>query len=1269
MPFKAFPHGRNLPEECRVLDDGKGWLRAHWRTAAVLVMIFGLALFLRVYFVYGVAFQPVPADCSGIYTPRFSGGSDSYYWDRALYYSFQTGRDLGRDTMLNYPLAFQNPRGPLFPWFSLLVGRLVAPLFGDPWNSVMFVWLLSTALFGSLAVFPTYALAKEAFGRKAGLISAFLLAISVGNLQRSAATDADHDTFTLFFVISTFFFFLRALKTMNRRRWVEGWVHRKAITSGLRAFFRENRTSVLYAALSGLCVAVIALAWQGWAYVAVILIIWFAVELFLARFRNEDTMGTWILFAIALALPVVLALQWSYVRVQMRVWFDVPAYLFLAALVLGFAFTVTRDYPWTLVIPGTLIAAGVAVGVGVLVNPSLLDALVSGAGYFIPSKVVTTIAEDQSPGMSQMILSFGLFTFGMSLLAMAYLLWQVPRRRDPAYSLIVVWAFVAIFMAITGARFIFDASPAFAVTAGFAIDQILVRADFGTFGYSIPKSTDYYPAAWQWFATQDTGTPPELRPAFLSWWDYGFEAVDRGAHPTVADNFQDGVALTGQFITAQNETAGIALLVSRLLEGDFRLNRPNFRPAVPALLLNAGLPVDTLRSVFARPQDYVQVVLADPVTFGLWAPDLQPLNAQYIFLTSLLTRRMSEDRIVSLYHDVRAATGWDIGYFAVDARLFPISGSNTGIFYAPAKLSDHRVINLPDGRVLPFEFFQILANTNRGSNIPIQFVAPGDQIQGNPTIQYQPAFYNSMFYRAYVGYSPKDLNSTDTGIPGFSQALQANPPVPAWNLTHWRVVYRTAYYNPFPDPANHTTAWQAMNFDQAQRMQSAIQAGTLKGVVDLSTQSTVANGVVFLRYYDGAVVSGTVYAGSTPLRHVWVTVTDELGTPHYVTQSDAQGHYSAIVPFGNVTITASIGNLTRTTLVGGRSLASVTLPVTIDQAMRAHADANGDGIPDWMITRDLHVASHTAQGTVFFDLNRDGSFAATDTSAPGATITLTHVLFAYSRTATSATDGTYTVAGLPEGSYRVSIGLNGRTLTAATLTITQTDATQGIAVPYTAVRGFTVSSLGGVELSAQMEFLDETNSTIIPVTSAADGSFLVRPLLAGNYTLTATDGDLASIPTRIRAANADQSLNVTLLPVGTVSGTTTLFGTAQPFATLSFQSASEPRTVRQTTSDANARYSIRLPAGEWFVSGRFYASNLLYATLGRALVARGSTTSFDAMFVQGVRLSGTVSDANPAIRNPGATVALANPAGQVWLQTDTAGGFFTFLPVGTYDLH
>src|SRR5207245_404275 len=140
-----------------------------------------------------------------------------------------------------------------------------APLFSDPWNAVVFVWLLSSGLFGALTIVPTYGLAKEAFGRKAGLVSAFLLAISVGNLQRSASTDADHDAFTLFFVVATFYFFLRALKTMNRRRWVENWFRRDAITSGVRAFVRENRSSVLYALFAGLSVTVIALAWQGWA--------------------------------------------------------------------------------------------------------------------------------------------------------------------------------------------------------------------------------------------------------------------------------------------------------------------------------------------------------------------------------------------------------------------------------------------------------------------------------------------------------------------------------------------------------------------------------------------------------------------------------------------------------------------------------------------------------------------------------------------------------------------------------------------------------------------------------------------------------------------------------------------------------------------------------------------------------------------------------------------------------------------------------------------
>src|SRR3970040_2328294 len=128
--------------------------------------------------------------------------------------------------------------------------------------------------------------------------------------------------------------------------------------------------------------------------------------------------------------------------------------------------------------PSVLIAGGAWLGVGLVVNPALAQAFVSGAGYFVQTQVYQTIAEAQAPGMAQLMLSLGGFTFYLSLVAVAYLIWQIPKRRDPSYTLIVIWAFAAIFMAISAARFIFNASPAFALAAAYAIDQVLVRADF-----------------------------------------------------------------------------------------------------------------------------------------------------------------------------------------------------------------------------------------------------------------------------------------------------------------------------------------------------------------------------------------------------------------------------------------------------------------------------------------------------------------------------------------------------------------------------------------------------------------------------------------------------------------------------------------------------------------------------------------------------------------------------------------------------------------------
>ena len=1331
------------------MDERKSWLRENWRIGLILVLILGLALFLRVYFVYN-EFAP-----AGYWTGGgdYSGGSDPFYWERALLYSFTTGKEIARDYAMNYPIGFPDVRPPMFDWFNLLSGYVISPAFGgNSWFAMVWMLNMNAAIFGVLAIIPTYLIGKEAFNRRAGILAALLLAISAASLQRSHATIAVHDSWTLFFVICAFYFYLRSLKTLNRRRWVENWFQPKMVSGGLRAFLKENRKSVLYAFMAGLSIAVTALSWQGWAYVPVILVLIFLVEVLLDRIRNQDAMGVTLLFMIILAVPLLVSFPWYLVRGQIKTWWDVPFYLFLVASALGLVFTVTRDYPWTLVIPATFAAGGAGLLVGFTVNPSLLFAFYSGAGYFVKNKVYQTIAEAQEPGMSELILNYGWFTFYVGLFAIAYMIWQMPRRNNPAYTMLVMWTAGALFMALAAARFLFNAAAVMAIATGYALDLVLDWGGFGqlkrtyhslaegswrnairksvkprhvivvlliallvflpnvwfavdagipyeqkgvydkqiqgllpsflqapgfstvgagstfylgAFGYSLPNESQYFPAAYQWLSTQDTNLPLVDRPAVMAWWDYGFEIAERGGHPVVADPFQNGYAISGQFILSQNETAAISLLALRIIEGNYQRNGGQLSPAVSQLLTGAGISPAVVLFAFRNPGSLIPIILGNPNLYGPWDSNMQFLNAPYIYLSQIFLARLTEDQLVNLYQALCTATNTSIGYFMADTRLFPISATNTGIFYAPAKLSDHRTVTLYNGQVLPVDFFQILANTNSAQNIPIQLVQPTDQVSST-TIQYQPMFYNSMFYRAFVGYSPSAVGSTDKGIPGLDQALASYLPEPAWNLTHFRVVYRTAYYNPYTDASNHTGAWRAINYDQAAALQAQISAGTATGVVDMSTLTDIQNGMVILRYYPGAYVNGTVTVGGLPLANVHITVTDELGTPHDVTSTDANGHYSVIVPFGNVTLTASVGTLDNRTLVGATTLATATFPVTEDQAMRVNQDLNGDGVPDWLITKDLAVAPRSIHGTVYLDTNYDSTFDEGDQVAPGAVVQVSAEALDQQATATAGPTGAYAIPDLTTGLYRVTVTYRGHTVGSSVIQVgTSTNALQDIAIPFSLVHGVTVDAGGAALGNATVLLTDRANGTTLDYVTNSTGVYGFGPLLAGNYTMKAVSGSLSSIPMDFTLGATGLTTNLTLVPSGGVAGTTLLFGTTLPFATLYFQEASTDYVIATATSDASGRYGLSLPAGDWNLNGRLYQGLGLYAPLGPVTVRPGQTTAYNGNFVDGGRVTGTVS-ATGQTGDLRAHIGFLSSAGDWWIRSALGNMYLAYLPTGTY---
>jgi len=66
-------------------------------------------------------------------------------------------------------------------------------------------------------------------------------------------------------------------------------------------------------------------------------------------------------------------------------------------------------------------------------------------------------------------MSFGVVTFWLSFAGLAWAVIQLPKSWKPDFTLILLWSITSIYMAVTAARFMFNAGPAFAISCREAI--------------------------------------------------------------------------------------------------------------------------------------------------------------------------------------------------------------------------------------------------------------------------------------------------------------------------------------------------------------------------------------------------------------------------------------------------------------------------------------------------------------------------------------------------------------------------------------------------------------------------------------------------------------------------------------------------------------------------------------------------------------------------------------------------------------------------------
>ncbi|WP_061950984.1 STT3 domain-containing protein [Acidiplasma cupricumulans] len=149
------------------------------------------------YFAYPVAF-----DYPFLNT---SGGSDPYFNYYVINYILTYHKQLIYTKIINYPVGTYNYRPPFYMWSVVFASYIFSPFVGLS-KAAYFAFSESDAFYAALLIIPVYLITKEIFGKKAGLIAAFLYTIMPSNLTAGILTDDRAHTPELIFAFLAIYF-------------------------------------------------------------------------------------------------------------------------------------------------------------------------------------------------------------------------------------------------------------------------------------------------------------------------------------------------------------------------------------------------------------------------------------------------------------------------------------------------------------------------------------------------------------------------------------------------------------------------------------------------------------------------------------------------------------------------------------------------------------------------------------------------------------------------------------------------------------------------------------------------------------------------------------------------------------------------------------------------------------------------------------------------------------------------------------------------------
>ena len=1189
------------------------------------------------------------------------------------------------DPLLNYPIGRSGSRAPLFNMMAIGFSRVLTPFMPEI-DAVGYAMQFVPALFGALLVFPVYFIGKAVYSKKAGLLAALFIAfipIHLGSGHGSAYSLFDHDSFNLLLFTLTFLFLIKSTKEKDTTKSilyaVLGGVPLAALTmTWVEAQFLYAVIAVYAIVQMFIDIFTSKISTKTFSTAAILLFSGYLISLPITLSKYGGVFKPGLSLYLCLAVGGFGLLYVLFDKKRMPWTLSLPAVFGMAGiglLVLYFVDEISRVIPAisslgriseilfgsgiygkkvsltiaeanTYAISRTVMSFGPAlywmgwIGFLCVMYYYLKDTdrkdylflatvfaidiwLTSIAGRFI-NDLVPLIAIFASISLCILLDKIDYKQMLKSIKGTGGGLHGLKKGINALHIFGVL--FIAVLIVFPGAYLAFDASVPFIKKQDVMVNPFNDSQMLDTAGFGLSLYTEqYWVDPLLWLNTQDTDIEdPAKRPAVMSWWDYGFYEVAVGGHPTVADNFQDGIPPASNFHTSGSEQEAVAIWIIRLVSGAKSKNDGVIPNDLMAVISNhLGNESENFTNMISNPSEYCpsfDTLIGEE--YNNTDLKVRSENAMYHDGVDVVVNALSDEEITWFYHDVQGATDLSIRYYNVE-------GYDINIFGVFAFLADKGVYGYSTAEDDFFSgSFYTMDESRSYTQKELDELSEAEQqeimllggINPNPVSQRKQAWYDSMVYRCYVGQMPKEV--FDQYETNGNSLLQSGYYAPTSGLKHFAVEY-------------------------------VAQMPYQRGGASLCTYLPA---VIISKYYEGAFINGTVLFNGAPINSVEVVVQEEVtvyGSPLAVNHDNmpvtTDGSFNLIAPGGDVAIQiyrypeiAPYGFVVKSIVFNNTdNVESVYAQISDDDAMRrkdsnyerllgnitvdpASVDGyiyqNIDGNDEYNISIDAPISDVKVELYEINSINPDDGMPET-----------------YGNMQTFSTDdaGYYNTSGLLPGIYILQASIDENYAR-----IYSGENTYNISKPKPAdVEGtvyFDDNKNGEYDSGEEMKEVDINlqyikatgDKKIIDSVTSSDGSYSFNSLIPGQYAISATKGnDYETEETISLEENKTTTLNVSIGYTSvTVSGVTKSQTANIENVTIVFEvdgSVADNTAVESyAMSDATGAYSVDLIPGSYNVTAQSETINesginVIYTYSGTSEVKKGEVLkTFDILMTR-----------------------------------------------------